>query len=215
MMIEQVGTSLWDARHGNTPVYDFGTTTTLPTNATPKRIRPRPIAISRDEAIAYRDNPPIVLARTAKNIHEVVDGVPYHRRRGMDCPSLREPVTCPLAKVGDVLYLREAWSTHAAIKTRDSDPLAWEGKRYSYRADWPPIRRGHMWSSATCMPLDAARNLRKVTAIECKQARDTNIVQRVAAQLATPRNFEANGRATPGWYYAAWCWVITLGDVGV
>jgi hypothetical protein len=72
---------------------------------TMKRIRPRPIAISSQEAVAYRDTAPTMLVRVARNITDIVDGEAYFTLAFMRGTPLRQRVQCPFAKVGDVVYL--------------------------------------------------------------------------------------------------------------
>ncbi len=175
-----------------------------------KRIRPRPIAISLSEAIAYRDKPIATLVRIARNVNAVLHDVPVGPLRGMDCTKQREVITCPFAKVGDVLYTREAWSTHAECGQRDGDPIAWDGHRYSYRADWP-LKRSRLWHASASMPFDAARNVRKVVAIECLE--DYLMTEELwsAARLSAPALSGMNR-----WnqvYSNRWHWIFTLGEV--
>lgn len=185
------------------PVYDSGAMTTLPTT---KRICPRPIAVNIGEAIVYRDNPPTLLVRIARNVHAVIDGKAMSPLFGMRGFMQRMEIACPFAKVGDIVYFKESWSS----ASRYVGSINHAGPRY--KADWPDDTQ-MMWQASASMPLWATRNLRKVTSVQCVQAQATTVDQRAAAMLATPYLFKDGNYKNAGVYYGTFHWMITLGDV--
>ena len=134
-------------------------------------------------------------------------------------PSRRiAPVECPMAAVGDRIWVREKWGYRAQFY----DPHAENQPPYVYAADGPPDGAKYLpWKPSLHMPRVASRILLRVTGVRserlsdlsAKEARDEGCpVERLADSIdwfkeVWDRYFAARGL---GWWANPWVWAIAF-----
>lgn len=151
----------------------------------------KPILFSADMVRAILDGRKtmtrrVVKLRPGEDAHESDDGLSLHAVLTI-CGSVYEREIKPRYQLGDILWVRETWSTTDRCGLYPNWPST--GEHFMYRADAPesPEANDARWFPSIHMPKRAARLFLRVTDVQAERVQEISEADAVREGCKMPR----------------------------